>query len=202
MAVPQNLAVAVNYDCTSCLTYSLAVQLFVTLDGPLSDAAMASIDELWQQIVAYGASIGQVPLDEIQDQLTEYEQQILDIIEADQGPLDGTETPSPTDDPTDDHRVGDADREQHPDARPRRTSETPTPTPTETHDHDRAPTEPADRVAELDGDAVRDAHRDDVALGVRQPVAHRDGEPDVVDQQQRIVQPRMSPLGDPVPSQG
>ena len=35
VAVPQNLAVAVNYDCTSCLTYALAVQLFVTLDGPL-----------------------------------------------------------------------------------------------------------------------------------------------------------------------
>ena len=33
VAVPQNLAVAANYECTSCLTYALAVQLFITLPG-------------------------------------------------------------------------------------------------------------------------------------------------------------------------
>ncbi len=112
VAVPQNVSLAVNYDCTSCLTYSLAVQLFVTLDGPLSEEAMAAIDELWQQIAAYGAGIGEVPLDEIQAQLTEYEQQILDVIEEDQGPLtepsestspspsDGTSPSSPTESPS------------------------------------------------------------------------------------------------------
>ena len=36
VAVPQNLSAAVNYDCVNCLTYALATQLFVTLDGPLS----------------------------------------------------------------------------------------------------------------------------------------------------------------------
>jgi putative peptide zinc metalloprotease protein len=100
VAVPQNLAVAANYECTSCLTYALAVQLFITLPATLSEDAIASIDELWEQIAAYGANISQVPLDEIQDQLTAYEQQVLDIIEADVGPLTGTETPSPTDEPT------------------------------------------------------------------------------------------------------
>ena len=100
VAVPQNLAVAANYECTSCLTYALAVQLFLTVPATLSEEAITSINELWQQIAAYGATITQVPLDEIQDQLTAYEQQVLDIIEADVGPLDGTRTPSPTDDPT------------------------------------------------------------------------------------------------------
>jgi putative peptide zinc metalloprotease protein len=96
VAVPQNLSVAVNYECTSCLTYALAIQLFVTLDGPLGDDAMARVEELWQQIAAYGATISQVPLDEIQTQLTAYEQQILDIIEEDQGPLtEPTESTSP-----------------------------------------------------------------------------------------------------------
>ena len=37
VAVPQNISAAVNYDCVNCLTYALATQLFVTLDGPLSD---------------------------------------------------------------------------------------------------------------------------------------------------------------------
>ena len=101
VAVPQNISVAVNYDCTSCLTYSLAVQLFVTLDGPLSEDAMAALEELWQEIAAYGAAIGQVPLDEIQAQLTDYEQQILAIIEEDQGPLTepgDTTSEAPSDD--------------------------------------------------------------------------------------------------------
>ena len=95
-AVPQNVSVAVNYDCTSCLTYSLAVQLFVTLDGPLSDEAMAQIDALWQQITAYGSTIDSVPLSEIQAQLSDYEAQILAIVQADQGTL----TPTPTDSPS------------------------------------------------------------------------------------------------------
>ncbi len=97
-AVPQNVAVAVNYDCTSCLTYSLAVQLFVTLDGPLSDEAMAQIDALWQEIMAYGATIATVPLSEIQGQLTDYEEQLLAIVQADQGTL--TPTPTATDAPS------------------------------------------------------------------------------------------------------
>ena len=87
VAVPQNVSVAVNYECTSCLTYSLAVQLFVTLDGPLGEDARARMEELWTEITAYGENIGQVPLDQIQSQLTAYEQQILAIIEEDQGSL-------------------------------------------------------------------------------------------------------------------
>jgi len=98
VAVPTNVSVALNYDCTSCLTYSLAVQLFVTLDGPLGDDAMAALDQLWQQIAAYGDQIGQVPLDEIQAQLTDYENQILAIIQADQGsPGVPSGSPSPSD---------------------------------------------------------------------------------------------------------
>ena len=99
VAVPQNVSVALNYDCTSCLTYSLAVQLFVTLDGPLSDDATAALDRLWQEIVAFGDNIGQVPLDVIQSQLSGYEAQILAIIEADQGSLglpSGSPSPSGT----------------------------------------------------------------------------------------------------------
>ena len=47
VVVPENLSTAVNYDCVSCLTYALASQLVVTLDGPLSDAAMQDMSALW-----------------------------------------------------------------------------------------------------------------------------------------------------------
>jgi putative peptide zinc metalloprotease protein len=101
---PENISVAVNYDCSSCLTFSLAVQLFVTLDGPLSDAAMTELEDLWAEILAFGENLQDVPLSEIQGTLTDFESQILAIIEEDQGPLvdpsvsptDATGSPSPT----------------------------------------------------------------------------------------------------------
>jgi putative peptide zinc metalloprotease protein len=92
VAVPQNLSAAVNYDCVNCLTYALATQLFVTLDGALSDAGRQQIAELWQQIADFGTHITEVPLAEVRDRLTAYEQQILAVIEKEQGPL----APDPT----------------------------------------------------------------------------------------------------------
>ncbi len=84
VAVPQNISAAVNYECVGCLTYALATQLFVTLDGPLSDAGTERLAEVWAQIAAFGANIATVPLDEIRDRLTAYEQEILAIIEEDE----------------------------------------------------------------------------------------------------------------------
>jgi putative peptide zinc metalloprotease protein len=92
VAVPQNISASVNYDCVNCLTYALATQLFVTLDGPLSDAGRQQIAELWQQIADFGTHIMEVPLSQVRDRLTSYEQQILAVIENEQGPL----TPDPT----------------------------------------------------------------------------------------------------------
>jgi putative peptide zinc metalloprotease protein len=100
VAVPQNLAGSLNYKCVNCLTYSLAKQLFVTLDEPLSDEAMAKLDVLWKEIAAYGEKVeaGQVPLNEIDAQLEKYNQQIKDIVEADQpGTFPSSPaTPTPT----------------------------------------------------------------------------------------------------------
>ncbi|MFL6090266.1 MAG: hypothetical protein ACJ71Z_09010 [Aeromicrobium sp.] len=94
VAVPQNIAAAVNYDCVDCLTYALAVQLFVTVDEPPDGATLAKLDELWRQIAAYGVNIGSVPLDQIQDQLSQFEKQILDILGVDEPGDSPTSTPT------------------------------------------------------------------------------------------------------------
>jgi putative peptide zinc metalloprotease protein len=98
VAAPQNLAAAVNYDCANCLTYALAQQLFITLDGPLSEEAMAQLDAIWEALAAFGEEITAIPLSEIQDRLDEFEDAILEVIEADQPgtvPSDeGSETPT------------------------------------------------------------------------------------------------------------
>ena len=83
-AAPVNISAAVNYDCVNCLTYALAIQLFVTLDGPLGDDSRAKLDALWAQIADFGAHLQDVPLDQIQSRLNDYESQILAIIAAEQ----------------------------------------------------------------------------------------------------------------------
>jgi putative peptide zinc metalloprotease protein len=101
-AVPQNVAVSLTSDCVNCLTYALAVQLFVTLDGTPSEEALAKLDALWAEIAAYGEHLQDVPLSEIQTQLASYEQQIVALLVED-GALtlpQGSASPSPSASPS------------------------------------------------------------------------------------------------------
>lgn len=83
VVVPQNLSTAANYNCVRCLTYALANQLVLTLDGPLSADGMAKLDALWQQIADYGRNLQNVPLSEIQGTLEGFKKQIMDVVQAD-----------------------------------------------------------------------------------------------------------------------
>jgi len=83
VVVPQNISAAVNYDCVRCLTAAVASQLVVTLDGPLSRRGMHALDQLWAQIAEFGRHIVGLSLTEIQDRLTTYQEQILDLIAQD-----------------------------------------------------------------------------------------------------------------------
>ena len=66
VVVPENLSAAANYNCVRCLTYALASQLVLTLDGPLSEDGMARLNALWQEIADFGRHLQDVPLSEIQ----------------------------------------------------------------------------------------------------------------------------------------
>ncbi len=97
IAAPQNISAAVNYDCASCLTYALAMQLFVTLDGPLSESGTEQIARLWDEISEFGTGITDVPLADIQDRLNEFERQIMEVIDKEQGkPAAPAASPTPT----------------------------------------------------------------------------------------------------------
>jgi putative peptide zinc metalloprotease protein len=99
--VPANLATAVNYNCVQCLTYALASQLVVTLDGPLSDEGMAALRALWADIAAYARSITSRSLSELQGALEAFQDEILQIIDDDPStvPREPGETTDP-DQPT------------------------------------------------------------------------------------------------------
>ncbi|MDQ0849068.1 putative peptide zinc metalloprotease protein [Arthrobacter sp. B3I9] len=94
--VPENLSAAANYNCLRCLTYALADQLVVTLDGPLSAEGSARLDELWQQIADFGRSLQNVPLSEIQGRLDAFKRQIMDVIRSDPNARPGTRSGSAT----------------------------------------------------------------------------------------------------------
>lgn len=95
VVVPENLSVAVNYNCLECLTYALASQLVLTLDGPLSDDGMTRLTTLWTEIAEYGRNIQNVPLSEIQSRLAAYKEQITAIVLADPSAAKAGSYPAP-----------------------------------------------------------------------------------------------------------
>ena len=95
VVVPENLSAAANYNCLRCLTYALASQLVLTLDGPLSPEGMSRLNALWQQIADYGRNLQNVPLSEIQGKLSGFKEQIMEIVRTDPSATrggDGTPT--------------------------------------------------------------------------------------------------------------
>ena len=80
--VPQNLSAAANYNCLDCLTYALASQLVLTLDGPLDGDSKQQLEALWAQIAEYGRNIQNVPLSDIQSTLNRYKEQIAAIVKG------------------------------------------------------------------------------------------------------------------------
>ena len=83
VVVPQNISAAVNYACLECVTYALATQLVVSVPGPLSDAAAGELATVWAELRAFGEQIEGVPLSELRDRLTEFEERILAVVRED-----------------------------------------------------------------------------------------------------------------------
>lgn len=96
VVVPENLSAAANYNCVRCLTYALASQLVLTLDGPLSADGMARLNALWQEIAEFGRTLQGVPLSEIEGRLTAYKERLMEIVRTDPSASPGTGTGSPS----------------------------------------------------------------------------------------------------------
>jgi putative peptide zinc metalloprotease protein len=92
VVVPENLSAAANYNCVRCLTYALASQLVLTLDGPLSDDGMARLNALWAEIAEFGRNLQNVPLSEIQGRLDAFKEQVMEIVRNDPSATKGTAT--------------------------------------------------------------------------------------------------------------
>ncbi|WP_210481565.1 hypothetical protein [Naasia sp. SYSU D00948] len=112
VVVPQNIAAAVNYNCIECVSYALAQQLVLTLNGPLSAGTLSELESIWAELGELGSNIAQVPLSELEARLSEFRTRIAAVISADPAAVPGggsapTPAPSrpaeaaPTEEPTD-----------------------------------------------------------------------------------------------------
>jgi putative peptide zinc metalloprotease protein len=101
VVVPQNYAVAANYNCLECVTYALATQLVVSVPGPLDDAARQELAAIWAELQAFGAAIEDVPLADLRARLSEFESRILEVVQRSTGVEPATEdgTAPPTSEP-------------------------------------------------------------------------------------------------------
>jgi putative peptide zinc metalloprotease protein len=85
VVVPQNISAAVNYNCVSCLTQALAVQLVLTLPSAPTPQEIRDINALWAQIQAFGRHLQGLPFNVIRAVLAGFERQIIAVIQRDSG---------------------------------------------------------------------------------------------------------------------
>jgi putative peptide zinc metalloprotease protein len=115
IVVPENLALAVNYDCTLCQTMALAYQLVLSpSDGPrLTRGSMKRMAAILAEIQTIGAS--DLPLADIDAQVSALVAELFDIVREAFAPRDRR----------------DEKGDHHEDSRSPSPSSTPTPTPSE-----------------------------------------------------------------------
>jgi putative peptide zinc metalloprotease protein len=80
VVVPENVAVAVNYECERCVTHSLAMQLVATLTAPPSDATRAEIARIWADLQDASEDFELLPLDEVYAALATARNAILEVV--------------------------------------------------------------------------------------------------------------------------
>ena len=131
VVVPQNLAVAANYDCYQCITAAIASQLVLSVEEEPGEQQLLALVEVWDRLIEFGQNITSYTLAEITAQLDAIKAEIVAILyDASPVPPPGQTTapsPSGTEEP---------DGEATP-------SDSPTPTPTESSTSSPAPSSPS-----------------------------------------------------------
>jgi putative peptide zinc metalloprotease protein len=94
--VPQNLAVAANYDCTRCITAALASQLVLSIQQEPGEEDLVALADLWSQLLEFANSITSFSLAEIAEHLEAVQDQIVAILMDAPPSPSASGVPSPT----------------------------------------------------------------------------------------------------------
>ena len=101
VVVPQNLAVAANYDCYRCITAAIANQLVLTVPGEPGEEELKALGEVWTRLLEFARGISAYSLAEINAQLEAFKAEITTILGA--APMidpEPSSTTSPDESPT------------------------------------------------------------------------------------------------------
>ena len=93
--VPQNLAVAANYDCYECITAAIASQLVLSVQDEPGEEDLRALGEVWNQLLQFAGSITSYSLTEITQRLDDFKTQITTIL------MNAPPAPTPTAEPSD-----------------------------------------------------------------------------------------------------
>ncbi len=78
--VPQNLAVATNYDCYRCITAAIANQLVLSVPGEPGEEQLVALAQVWNRLSAYASEITSHSLSDITAQLESVKAEIVEIM--------------------------------------------------------------------------------------------------------------------------
>ena len=95
LVAPANISEAINYNCISCVTAALAVQLVLQVPDQLSDQAMAELTKLWSQIMRWSKHLDGLTFAQIQAKIQQYEAEIIAIVKPELVATDPSATPTP-----------------------------------------------------------------------------------------------------------
>ncbi|MFC7595965.1 hypothetical protein ACFQU3_11645 [Terrabacter sp. GCM10028922] len=99
VVVPQNLAVAANYDCYQCITAAIASQLVLSVTDEPGQEKLRALGEVWNRLTQFGGTITSYSLTEITTKLEAFKAEIVAILGT-APPVTAspttTATPSPT----------------------------------------------------------------------------------------------------------
>ena len=82
VVVPQNLAVAANYECYRCITAALASQLVLSVEETPGEEQLLALGEVWDRLTEFGQNITSYSLAEISAQLEAFKEEIVAILGA------------------------------------------------------------------------------------------------------------------------
>jgi putative peptide zinc metalloprotease protein len=116
VVVPQNRAVAINYNCDSCETAAISIQLVATLSDVPSEEAMEELQTLFDELAELEKNASGLPLQDVYDELRRIEQAMVEVLIEDgvlvvpldedgvEEPIDDVE-PTPSEDGMDEEEV-------------------------------------------------------------------------------------------------
>jgi putative peptide zinc metalloprotease protein len=93
--VPQNLAVAANYQCYQCITVAIANQLVLSVQGEPGEEQLLALGEVWNRLLRFASTITSYSLTEITEQLESFKSEITAIV-MDAPPVQSAPSSSPS----------------------------------------------------------------------------------------------------------